>query len=145
MSKITTNSNNRGFTLVELLIVIVIIAILAAISIVAYNGIQNRARNSAAAEAASQLATKIEVWNGTKAVYPTYTEVKPASGNGLVDTDVTEAEIDEGVLSKIGSDDPTLSANHVSYRQCNSGAGAVIEYYQSAGNKTINKGNVAGC
>ena len=32
-----------GFTIVELLIVIVIIAILAAITIVAYNGIQNRA------------------------------------------------------------------------------------------------------
>lgn len=35
-----------GFTIVELLIVIVVIAILAAISIVAYNGIQQRARNS---------------------------------------------------------------------------------------------------
>ena len=33
----------RGFTIVELLIVIVVIAILAAITIVAYNGIQTRA------------------------------------------------------------------------------------------------------
>lgn len=36
----------RGFTIVELLIVIVVIAILAAISVVAYTGIQNRARNA---------------------------------------------------------------------------------------------------
>lgn len=34
---------NRGFTIVELLIVIVVIAILAAITIVAYNGVTSRA------------------------------------------------------------------------------------------------------
>ena len=36
--------NHQGFTIVELLIVIVIIGILAAISIVAYNGVQAQAR-----------------------------------------------------------------------------------------------------
>ena len=34
----------RGFTIVELLIVIVVIAILASITIVAFNGIQARAQ-----------------------------------------------------------------------------------------------------
>lgn len=37
---------HHGFTIVELLIVIVVIAILAAISITAYNGIQQRANNT---------------------------------------------------------------------------------------------------
>lgn len=40
--------SKSGFTLVELLIVIVVIAILAAISIVAYNGVQERAKVSQA-------------------------------------------------------------------------------------------------
>ncbi len=51
-----------GFTIVELLIVVVVIAILAAITIVAYNGIQNRAKNSAALSSATQVAKKIAIW-----------------------------------------------------------------------------------
>jgi prepilin-type N-terminal cleavage/methylation domain-containing protein len=38
-------SRSSGFTIVELLIVVVVIAILAVITIVSYNGIQNRAKN----------------------------------------------------------------------------------------------------
>ncbi len=48
-----------GFTIVELLIVVVVIAILAAITIVAYNGIQNRAKDSAALSNAQQVGKKI--------------------------------------------------------------------------------------
>jgi len=53
-------SKNRGFTIVELLIVVVVIAILAAITIVSYNGITQRAKDAAvkndAASASQTLA-----------------------------------------------------------------------------------------
>ena len=49
----------RGFTIVELLIVIVVIGILAAITIVAFNGVQNRAKITAAQSAVTQANKKV--------------------------------------------------------------------------------------
>ena len=54
----TKNIKNQGFTLVELLIVIVIIAILTVVSLVAYNGLQNQAKTSAAKSTVDSVAKK---------------------------------------------------------------------------------------
>lgn len=48
-----------GFTIVELLIVVVVIAILAAITIAAYNGITERVRDSSVRSTASQIEKTI--------------------------------------------------------------------------------------
>lgn len=62
----------RGFTIVELLIVVVVIAILAAITIVSYNGITNRANASAAQSTAAALQKKAELFasDGPTGQYP---------------------------------------------------------------------------
>jgi prepilin-type N-terminal cleavage/methylation domain-containing protein len=71
LANINTLKKNRGFTIVELLIVIVVIAILATISIVAYTGIQNRAKTSAGQTLASQVAKKLEAYYAINSAYPT--------------------------------------------------------------------------
>jgi len=53
-SLISKRQTHSGFTIVELLIVIVVVAILAAISIVAYSGVQSRARD---AERSTEMKT----------------------------------------------------------------------------------------
>lgn len=63
--------NRRGFTIVELLIVIVVIAILAAITIVAYNGIQTRAENTKTVVAVSQWVKALRMYEADQGSWPT--------------------------------------------------------------------------
>lgn len=60
----------RGFTIVELLIVIVVIGILAAITIVSFNGIQNRAIDTAIMADLKNFKTKVEISKATLGDYP---------------------------------------------------------------------------
>ena len=52
-----------GFTIVELLIVIVVIGILAAITIVAFNGVQARANDARVKSVSNQLIHALRSWN----------------------------------------------------------------------------------
>lgn len=59
---ISVSTKQRGFTIVELLIVIVIIAILAAITIVAFNGVQQRARDAKRKQDVAQIAKLLSIY-----------------------------------------------------------------------------------
>lgn len=76
-------ANNSGFTIVELLIVIVVIAILAAISIVAYRGIQNRAHASSVQSDFSNIAKRAEIYRIDSA-----NDSYPSSIANLTNTDL---------------------------------------------------------
>ena len=62
--------SERGFTIVELLIVVVVIAILAAITIVSYNGITRSANASSSKSQAATVAKKLEAYQAENGRYP---------------------------------------------------------------------------
>lgn len=68
---IIMKQRSNAFTIVELLIVIVVIGILAAISIVAYNNIQQNARNSATSQAVSQWVRILNMHKADRGNFPT--------------------------------------------------------------------------
>lgn len=86
------NSSQRGFTIVELLIVIVIIGILAAITIVAYNGIQSRARAAAQVSVLSQASKTARTNYLTNGSYPIASALPTNSGISLSITSDTSTE-----------------------------------------------------
>jgi prepilin-type N-terminal cleavage/methylation domain-containing protein len=68
--KTDKNAINRGFTIVELLIVIVIIGILVGIVIVSYNGVTQKARVSTLQNDLSQAASTLELTNANNSSFP---------------------------------------------------------------------------
>lgn len=63
-------SNQKGFTLVELMIVVAIIGILAAIAIPQFAKYRARAQNSAAVSDMRNLKTDLEGYHAEWTVYP---------------------------------------------------------------------------
>lgn len=60
----------KGFTIVELLIVVVVIAILAAITIIAFSGVTQRANNSKRISEAGSLIKLIKLYRAQYDVWP---------------------------------------------------------------------------
>jgi len=75
-----------GFTIVELLIVIVVIAVLATISVVAYNGIQQRARNS-------QTVSTIQAYKKALITYAIEHQTYPISLSACLGDDYTDTGV----------------------------------------------------
>lgn len=70
---------NKGFTIVELLIVIVVIGILALLVITTYAGIQQKARNTKRSTDISALQTQIEAFYQASGYYPNLTDLNSAA------------------------------------------------------------------
>jgi len=163
-------TKSRGFTIVELLIVIVVIAILAAITIVAYNGIQARARTSAGSATANAIMKKVEAFNTLGATYPSYcqlvtnsltpTGAAPTAGTtgagtcaagGVVPGTESKIDVVTGLTPASAAAGTgytsTVSNNNsvVAYYLCGASTGANIFYYDFTTSAIVTLKAGSGC
>ena len=75
MISLTKKRDQQGFTIVELLIVIVVIGILAALVVTTYAGIQGKARDSKRKTDLQAMQTQIEAYYAEENHYPSYTNL----------------------------------------------------------------------
>lgn len=87
------NSLQKGFTLVELLVVIVILGILAAVVVFAVNGINDRGNDSACKTDAQTVRTAIEAYRATGANATAKPTMATLVGAGLLSKASTNVTI----------------------------------------------------
>lgn len=114
--------SQKGFTIVELLIVIVVIAILAAITIVAYNGVMSQARAASVRSDVAQVVRQLEIerTNSGSDRYPVSLPTK---------------------ISSSGTNTITYGYNPTSNRYCITVANEMTVYYASTASPQPKEGS----
>ena len=111
-----------GFTIVELLIVVVVIGILAAVTIIAYNGVQNRAKTATLQSDVSSSLKKIESYRVT-------------TGSDLFPSDLAAA----GLIASSGTTYKyDYSVEHNAY--CLTATNGTQSYFVSSLSKVVTEG-----
>lgn len=119
-------SKQKGFTIVELLIVIVVIGILAALVITTFTGIQQKARNTERETDIKALQGQIEAYYAQNGKYPTLDNMNDATfrSNNMKGLDAEALKDPKGSAQTLVG---TAAANSYSYdvtpSGCDNGSG----------------------
>lgn len=100
----------KGFTIVELLIVIVVIGILAALVLNTFTGVQKRARDTDRQNDIAQLATQLEVYYNDNGKYPTVANLQDAATSGWIKTNLKGLDLNATIAPGVT---PAANANSV--------------------------------
>jgi len=123
---VSIRKRTSGFTIVELLIVIVVIGILAALVIVTYNGIQQKARDTERKTDINAIASHLEAYNAQNGRYPTLANVNDATfrAANMKGLDPAALQDPKGSAQTLVG---TVGANNYAYVEspalCDNGAG----------------------
>jgi prepilin-type N-terminal cleavage/methylation domain-containing protein len=88
----------KGFTIVELLIVIVVIGILAALVITTYNGIQQKGRNTERTTDLKAVQGQLEAYYAQNGRYPSTTDIGTTSANNVTFIQASMKGLDKEAL-----------------------------------------------
>lgn len=123
---ISLKTRQRGFTIVELLIVIVVIGILAGLVVTTFSGVQKKARDSERKTDINALHSQLEAYNAQNGKYPTLANMNDATWRttNMKGLDADALKDPKGTASTLVA---TAAANSYAYAvtpaSCDNGAG----------------------
>lgn len=103
---ISLKKKQSGFTIIELLIVIIVIGILATLVITTFSGIQRNARNRAREADVNAVHSQLEYFYGQNNRYPTLDEINDSAWR-----DDNMAGLDDGAMQDPQGSAATLVAS----------------------------------
>ena len=137
----TSNRSRRGFTLIEILIVVVILGILAAIIIPQFTNAADDASISSARTQLQSMRSQIELYRAREGAYPTANGVNAASD---VDSNGAQNQWDDLIDASLMRSSPTWPANFTESYNAGTGAFSLTlgsPYYDVNGDGTADSGD----
>lgn len=113
--RLLNTTRTRGFTLVELMVVVAVIGILLTVMILGYRQVQNQARDSQREAAASAIATSLEAYYEKNGEYPAGIQFNAASQRDYI----TNYAPTLSVLSQLSEKDLSKPGSFQFYAYCN--------------------------
>ena len=123
-------NSRKGFTLIELMVVIVIIGILATLGLVSFQNALKRSRNAKASSDLKDIASAQEQFRALKGIAGTYVQLGSTSGQTCTATTIDDFSVPTSASSN----------NYTCYQAAGGGSFCMSVLLEGA-----NDGNCGGC